>query len=238
MTSQASTLMQDTVPADARYTVRETYLNPKSFSFRARQRRFAHIRSMIERIIETKGHCRIADIGGTEYYWEIGRDFIAQSNVEIHLLNLEEVLVEKPQFRSAAADARDLGQFDDNSFDLVHSNSVIEHLGGWDGAASMAEQVRRLAPAYFVQTPNFWFPIEPHFRVPMFQFLPEQIRYRLLLNFALGFGGKRATVDAAMRGVQSAALLDARQMQALFPDAEIKRERFGPLTKSLMAIRG
>jgi hypothetical protein len=101
----------------------------------------------------------------------------------------------------------------------------------------MAREIRRLAPAYYVQTPNFWFPYEPHFRFPLFQLLPEQVRYRLLMQFSLGFGGRRETVDAAMRGVQSVDLLDYAQMRELFPDARLVRELFGPLTKSIMAIR-
>ena len=224
-------------PADARHTVSAVYLDKTSFSFRARQRRFRRVRSMIEQIIDQKGSCRIADIGGTEYYWEIAREFVSTANVEIHLMNLEAVPVQGAKFKSHAANACDLGQFDDNSFDMVHSNSVIEHVGSWQNAKAMAHEIRRIAPCYYVQTPNFWFPYEPHFRFPCFQFLPEAVRYRLLMNFNLGFGGRRTSVDEAMQGVQSASLLDARQMAELFPDADILKERLGPFTKSIMAVR-
>jgi hypothetical protein len=221
----------------ALHTVEQTYLNGRSLSFQARKRRFRHIRPMIERIIERKGSCRIADIGGTEYYWEIAKEFIDQVPVEIHLFNLEPTAVPDRKFTSHFGNACELGRYDDNSFDMVHSNSVIEHVGGWKQACDMAREVRRLAPSYYVQTPNFWFPYEPHFRFPGFQFLPEQIRYRLLMCCNLGFGGRRITVDAAMCGVQSVDLLDMRQMRELFPDAVMKRERIGPLTKSILAIR-
>jgi hypothetical protein len=226
-----------TTAVRARHTVEQTYLNAHSLSFQARQRRFRHIRPMIERIIERKGLCRIADIGGTEYYWEIAKDFIDQAPVEIHLFNLEPTEVRHRKFVSHCGNACDLGRYNNNSFDMVHSNSVIEHVGGWKQACDMAGEVRRLAPTYYVQTPNFWFPYEPHFRFPAFQFLPEQVRYRLLMWCNLGFGGRRTTVDAAMRGVQSVDLLDMRQMRELFPDAVMKRERIGPLTKSILAIR-
>ncbi len=141
------------------------------------------------------------------------------------------------KFKSLAADATDLSGFADNSFDIVHSNSVIEHVGNWDRMCRMAGHVRRLAPVYFLQTPSFWFPYEPHFRFPGFHWLPEQARAHLLMRFNLGFGGKRATYDAAMRGVQSAYLLSERQMRVLFPDAEIMKERAFGLTKSFMAVR-
>jgi hypothetical protein len=234
---QAPTIGFGETSRSPRHTVEKTYLNARSWSFQARQRRFQLIRPMIERIIERKGSCRIADIGGTEYYWEIARDFIHQAPVEIHLFNLQPTEVKSRKFASHKGNACDLGQYDDHSFDMVHSNSVIEHVGGWKEACDMAREVRRLAPAYYVQTPNFWFPYEPHFRVPFFQFLPEQVRYRMLMRFNLGFGGRRATVDAAMRGVQSVDLLDMSQMRELFPDAVLKRERIGPLTKSIMALR-
>ena len=223
-------------PAPA-LSVDRVYLQGRSLPFQFRQRRFQHIQPLIEAIIREKGHCRIADIGGTQYYWKIAEDFVARSPVEINLINLEAVPVTNPKFVSHAGNACALDQFADNSFDLVHSNSVIEHVGSWAHMADMARHVRRLAPTYVVQTPNFWFPYEPHFRFPMFHWLPEPVRCRLLMRFNLGFGGRRQTIDAAMRAVQSSNLLDARQMQALFPDARLVRERIGPLTKSVMLIR-
>jgi hypothetical protein len=141
------------------------------------------------------------------------------------------------QFHSLTGDASDLGDLDDMSYDLVHSNSVIEHVGSWDRMMRMAANVRRLAPRYYVQTPNFWFPLEPHFRAPFFHWLPEQIRYRIYMHRSLGFRGRAPSVDAAMRSIQGACLIDQAQMRALFPDAQIKRERFCLMTKSWMAIR-
>ncbi len=222
---------------DARHTVERTYLNRKSLSFRARQRRFRYIQPLIEQVLEKKDVCHIADIGGTEYYWEICRDFIEATPVKIHLINLDPTPTTNCKFETHQASACDLSQFEDNAFDLVHSNSVIEHVGGWANACKMAMHVRRIAPTYYVQTPNFWFPYEPHFRFPFFQFLPEQVRYRMLMQFNLGFGGRRKTIDAAMRGVQSVDLLDMAQMRELFPDAQFARERIGPLTKSIIAMR-
>lgn len=226
-----------TAAAAPRYSIANTYSDPRAASFRFRARRFEVLKPLIEDIIARKGHCRIADVGGTEYYWNIFGTYVEERPIEITLMNLEAAPVRSPKFKSVAANATDLSAYADMSFDIVHSNSVIEHVGNWDAMSRMAHHIRRLAPVYYLQTPSFWFPYEPHFRFPFFHWLPEQVRAELLMRCNLGFGGKRTTYDAAMRGVQSAYLLSARQIRELFPDAEIVRERAFGLTKSFMAIR-
>jgi hypothetical protein len=67
--------------------------------------------------------------------------------------------------------------------------------------------------------------------------MPEQWRARLHMRRRLGFYPKAESFDQAMRDCQRAQLLDYRQMAELFPEAEIMREKVGPLTKSLIAIR-
>ena len=104
--------------------------------------------------------------------------------------------------------------------------------------SDMAREVRRVARRYLVQTPNFWFPIEPHARTPFLHWLPESIAYRVVMSRKCGFWAKQDTVSGAVKTVQSAKLLDMRQMQALFDDATILRERFCGITKALIAIRG
>ncbi|MEZ5818172.1 MAG: class I SAM-dependent methyltransferase [Hyphomicrobiaceae bacterium] len=234
MTAAAAAKGADPAP---RHTVEATYLDPTSASFRFRQRRFAVVRAMIDEIVAVKGSCRIADIGGTDYYWRIAADLLATAPVEIDLFNLEAKASGHPKIRSLVGNATRLDHIADDAYDLVHSNSVVEHVGDWSDMVAMAAEVRRIAPAYYVQTPNFWFPYEPHFRAPLFHWLPEQVRARLLMRFNLGFGGRRDTLDAAMRAVQSARMLDGGQVAALFPDAEISRERYLGLTKSWMAVR-
>jgi hypothetical protein len=130
-----------------------------------------------------------------------------------------------------------LSEYRDNEFDIVHSNSVIEHVGHWSDMCAMAGEVRRLAKIYYLQTPNFWFPMEPHYRTIGFQWWPETVRAQMLCHKRRGFHSQAASIDAAMRDIQSVNLLSARQLQALFPDAEIMRERVLGLTKSIMAVR-
>jgi hypothetical protein len=102
----------------------------------------------------------------------------------------------------------------------------------------MAAEVSRLAPAYFVQTPSFWCPIEPHYRMPFIHWLPEPVRVSAVLATDLGFYKKAESIDAAMNAVEDAVLLDMRRMKSLFPDARIDRERLaGIFIKSYIAIR-
>ena len=223
--------------AGAEKMIARAYMNPHALSRRFREKRFEKIIALIEAIIAEKGSCRIADIGGTKYYWDIAGDFVAKSPVEITMINPKETQPSEGKFSFLDGDATDLGFLDDNSFDLVHSNSVIEHVGDWEKRVTMASHVRRLAPVYYLQTPYFWFPYEPHFRSVFFHWLPEQVRYRLVMRFALGFADRKKSVADAMTRVQSARLLDRGQFRALFPDAEISAERVAGLTKSLIAVR-
>jgi hypothetical protein len=114
---------------------------------------------------------------------------------------------------------------------------VIEHVGLWRDQHRMADEIRRLAPRYFVQTPNFWFPVEPHFRLPLIHWLPEPWRAAIVTRRACGFYPRARNHDEARHILDDARLLDAGAMAALFPDAAIERERFAGFTKSLIAVR-
>ena len=141
-------------------------------------------------------------------------------------------------FRFAEGDGCDLSRYENNSFDIVHSNSVIEHLGGPGLRLAFAAEVRRLAPSYFVQTPNFWFPVEPHFMFPVIHWLPEGLRADLLARMPLGIYRRAESRGDALRAVRAICLLTRRQMAELFPDGRILTERLALLPKSLVAVRG
>jgi len=189
-------------------------------------------------VLSEKNTCRILDVGGTAKYWETFGQELDWKRIHVSVVNLD--LPNTPlneRIDSLVGDARNLKEFSDLSFDFVHSNSVIEHVGRWTDMVSMANEVRRLAPRYYVQTPYQWFPLEPHAVFPFFHWMPESWRYRIVVRRACGFWPRQADVGAAMNTIQSACLLDKRQMRFLFPDAEIVPERVLGLTKSLIAIR-
>jgi SAM-dependent methyltransferase len=133
----------------------------------------------------------------------------------------------RPNVTIEVGDATQL-RFADGEFPAVFSSSVVEHIPKGLQAA-FAGEVRRTGRAYFVQTPNKWFPVEPHYQMPLFQFLPQRLQKAINNRYTLGWRQKGHWEEVN--------LLSARELQRLFPDAEIHRERFFGLTKSLMAVR-
>jgi hypothetical protein len=204
---------------------------------RFRQSRLQRLMPIIDEAVAAAGTCNILDIGGKADYW-LGLESIWRDRpCHITLLNLDEEPVPDHRFASLAGDGRDLSRFRDFSFDLAHSNSTIEHVGTWWQQLRMADEVRRVGRRYFVQTPNFWFPIELHFRLPLIHWLPEPSRVSMVMHHAYGFYPQAESWDDAHRILDDVRLLDARAMARLFPDAVIERERLAGLTKSLIAIR-
>lgn len=210
--------------------------DPQSLASRLRRERF---RRVLELLRAAGPRPRVLDVGGTWSYW---RQMLAEMDLPIRLtlLNLNAAHVDNGgglEVESVAGDARHMPQFDDRSFDLVFSNSVIEHVGGDVDQQAMADEVRRVGRAYYVQTPHLHFPIEAHYLFPFWQYLPLAARGWLASRRSWGWM-PRAT-DSRDGRVQAAGirLLDARRMRALFPDGLLARERLGPLTKSLIAIR-
>lgn len=208
--------------------------NAESLAARMRRRRLAFFASLLTRI---EGPLRILDVGGTEAFWET-LGFAEWKNTEIVLLNLENTIAHLPGFTSLQGDARAMTELEDDTFDVVFSNSVIEHVGALADQRSAAREMRRVGRRFFVQTPNRYFPIEPHFLVPFFQFLPVSLRARLLTRFNLGWEKQIPDYNRAREHVTQIRLLNARELEALFPGTALYRERFLGLTKSLVAYGG
>lgn len=207
--------------------------NQGSLAVGFRRKRFAFFRSLLSRLDRP---IRILDVGGTESYWRVmGLD--GGENIFITLLNLTENDVTLPNLTSISGDARKIDA-EDASFDVVFSNSVIEHVGESEDQRQMAREVQRVGKRYFVQTPNKYFPLEPHFLFPFFQFLPLKIRVWLLQNFKLGWFEKTPNEVTAREIVESIRLLDKREFLSTFPTAAIYEEKILGITKSFVAYGG
>ena len=205
-----------------------------SLATRMRRARFALFLELLGRL---PGHVEILDIGGTQEFWSLMLPG-DPGDIRVTLLNLEHQRVSSRHFVSASGDARAMPQFADRSFDVVFSNSVIEHVGSYVEQAKMAAEIRRVGKRYFVQTPNKRFPLEPHFLFPWFQYLPAAIRGGMLQRFNVGWYQRIPDAAAARAEVDSIQLLTRRRFVSLFPGAALHVERFAGLAKSFTVFDG
>ena len=180
---------------------------------------------------------KILDVGGNPNFWQnAGMLDLKDVEAEITILNIKNI--NHPQFQCVVGDARDMSQFQDKEFDVVFSNSVIEHVGDYKDQLQMSNEVKRVGKRYFLQTPNLYFPIEPHFVFPLFQFLPIELRVWLITHFNLGWRKKVTDKQKAKSSVTSIKLLSKKKLQNLFPDADFYEEKFWGLTKSFVIYSG
>jgi hypothetical protein len=174
---------------------------------------------------------RIVDVGGYEFNW-----MLIKEAPEVLMINLENEEWQRGRFRKQRGDGRAL-ELGDDSFDIAFSNSVIEHVGEWVDQAAFAREIRRVAPSYYVQTPNRYFFFEPHLLAPFVHLLPRRV-LRRIVRYGTGWGlmtkPTQEQVDSCVRSIR---LLTKAEMKRLFPDADIIEEKFLGLTKSLIAVR-
>lgn len=216
------------------------YDSDKSIGYKLRAKRIVPLLNLIKEVSQEYGNVDIIDIGGTKQYWNIiPMQYLQENKVSITLVNLPGTNVpeDDDMFKFVQADGADLSLFADNSFHIAHSNSVLEHVGDWDKMVQFSREFKRLAKRYFIQTPNYWFPIEPHCMTPFYHWLPKPTRLWLVSHFALGNWSKAVSTDDAVRQVESARLLNKKMFCALFEDAEVTAEQVMFLAKSFVAIK-
>jgi hypothetical protein len=116
--------------------------------------------------------------------------------------------------------------FPDKSFDIVFSNAVIEHVLGNGRQEKFAQEVMRTGKGWFITTPNFWYPFESHYHLPLIQFMPRELRreYNRLLGTHIPRGQ-----------VQELGLLSARELRRLFPTSKILKVRVTFWPETLVA---
>lgn len=200
-----------------------------SVAERMRLRRWDLIRAQLPEL----SHMDVLDLGGTADWWI--RAPVRPRHVTI--VNLEASGAEEPWLTPVVGDAcRADSVFAGRRFDLVFSNSLIEHVGGHGARCALSHSVRSLAPRYLVQTPYRYFPMEPHWIFPGMQFLPIPARRYIAPRWPLGhtYGWD---APKALDEVMSTELLSATEMRTYFPDSELLWERFLGFPKSMIFVR-
>lgn len=202
--------------------------NPMSLSARARARRWGKFTEAFPSIADM----HVLDLGGTPDFWETA----PLKPAHVTLVNLRDLpdteLVTAVQGDACAPPVG----IASGRFDLVVSNSLIEHVGGHEPRARLAEVIHTASPSHWVQTPYRYFPVEPHWMFPGLQFLPFSARVVVTNRWKLGH---RYTSDRqqAVNLVHEVDLIGITQMSDYFPQSVIWREKFAGLVKSIVAIR-
>jgi 2-polyprenyl-3-methyl-5-hydroxy-6-metoxy-1,4-benzoquinol methylase len=179
-----------------------------------------------------KTNIKILDVGGTHDFWEV---FSPEGwEMDLTVLNLTKPnhASDQQNIRYVAGNAICMPEFRDKEFDVVFSNSVIEHVGTLRHQQMMANEVKRVGEFCFIQTPSKWFPIETHFsNIPYFQFLPKSIQFFTFQRKILAVYPS-ATKEEILFYLDSVRLLTHDELRMLFPECTIIKEKVWPFTKS------
>ncbi len=143
---------------------------------------------LMRRFVRFEGARVLVDGCGIGMYVEAIRAFTP----EVYGLDIEEIYLREAQARGLdrlVVAAAEMLPYPDNTFDVVLSHEVIEHVA--DDRRAAAEMVRVLRPGgrILLFCPNRWFPFETHGHywrgryyfgnTPLINYLPDLLRNRL-----------------------------------------------------------
>jgi SAM-dependent methyltransferase len=119
--------------------------------------------------------------------------------------------------------------FEDQSFDVVFSNAVLEHVGSREEQAALLRELLRVGKAFFVTTPNRWFPVEHHTGVPLLHFLPASLFREIIRHTKYRYWATESHLN----------ILTAGELKQLFPSqakVTVKTLRFFGFGSNLIAF--
>jgi hypothetical protein len=218
-----------------------SHSDQSSLSARLRRNRMRYLDGMIQ--TSGRSGLLLADLGGTRSFWDMNLPHLQNKDclARIDVFNLDAATQPESEicgipihFRSG--DVTNLDEVAAGQYDIAFSNSVIEHVGNLDLQNRAACEIRRIARRFMVQTPNLRFPLEPHFYVPFFPFLPLGIRAWLHQHFTLGWLPPEPDALRARIDCDQVRLLSQQEIRLLFPDAAVHKERMAGMVKSFIVI--
>ena len=183
-----------------------------------------------EEILAPTSGSRVIDLGGTSEIWNLVKTPLDITIVNLPGVNCERDAKSHHRLTFLEGDGTRVNDYSDNSFDIVFSNSVIEHVGGEANERKFAREARRLAPSYFVQTPSSYFPIEAHTGIPLWWAIPRPIRRRIQKRW-------EKTLPEWNKMVAGTTVIARRRLQDYFWDGTVRTERMLGIPKSYYVYR-
>ena len=181
---------------------------------------------------------KIIDLGGEPEFWKK-----SAIELKVHCVNLDKLEFDQDEYvariKTSAGDCCDLVNEKDNSYDIVFSNSVIEHVGDLKRQKLFARTALRLGQKLWIQTPSKFFPIEPHWFALLIHWFPRKYQYSLFRLFALRqrFAGVKLSKEEIKAQVDDVRLMTKSELKEMFPGCRIITERFFLLPKSYIVVR-
>ena len=184
----------------------------KPFSNATRNRRMA----TFERTMQPTSDMKILDLGGQPMIWDT-----IKTKLDITCINLSGIAIkEHPSHHKIIfieGDACNMPQFKKGDFDLIFSNSVIEHVGDASKRLQFANEVQRLTNNYWIQTPYKYYPMEAHTGMPFWWLYPQILRDYFIKKW-------RINLPAWTEMIETTDIVETSEFKQLFSRAKFLRE--------------
>jgi len=160
----------------------------------------------------------VLDLGGKPAIW----DYV---HVPLHItcLNLPGIVMANYATHHVIdyieGDACDMPDFQFGDFDMIYSNSVIEHVGTFEKRLQFTNEIKRLSNNYWIQTPCKGFPVEAHTGMPFWWYYPSWLKE----YFINGWSKK---LPEWTEGIVQTTYVTEKELKRLLPDANVTTEWF------------
>lgn len=198
-----------------------------------RPRRVQRMRELLPILRDPEA--RILDVGGSAAWW----GYVSPATRNITIVNVDSRHAGAciaAGYRFVECDKKAL-PFGEAEFDLVLSNSVIEHVGDLEDQRRFAAEMVRCGKTIYCQTPNRWFPIEPHLIAPLIHWLPKRFQLHAIRWASIWGWTTNPTEKEISAFLNSTRLISNDEVNKLFPGLLRADERVLGLTKSFVVYR-
>jgi ubiquinone/menaquinone biosynthesis C-methylase UbiE len=126
------------------------------------------------------GSCRVLDVGtGSGHIaYELSKISRTLDSVDLHD---ERILSKGYKFHKVP---NELLPFPNDTFDIAISNHVLEHVPNQTVHINEIHRVLKKEGILYLATPNRWWPIDPHYKIPFITWFPRKLAQAYFQLFA------------------------------------------------------